>query len=128
LPWTLVPINEFGANPIEIGGVETGSGVTITHIVGYHLPYRIHGKPCKLVFGLAKGAAASAMVSITFLKALKAYWCFDPSNPAIFMSPWNISLPVTYEAPTVRDISWPQQNGDATSLMAQGTGQTLIQE
>jgi len=101
-------VSAYNQEPIGIGGVQQGSEVQITHIINYKLPFTIQGQGCGLVFGLAEGAAATAVVSITFLTGLGALWNFDATDPSVYLQRWNISLQVKYKAPICQPP--PQQS------------------
>ena len=63
----------YGEREINIGGVEvSAANLKITHIIEYRTPFRYNGAPCNLTFGLSEHAAATAIISINFLRKTKA--------------------------------------------------------
>lgn len=95
-------ISEYNEPDIVIGGANHNDSMTVTHIIIYHTPMSSNGKPSFLSFGLSKDAAATAIVSINFLRNAKALWNFDDVRPTLYLQKWNRSVDVMYLAPTRR--------------------------
>jgi hypothetical protein len=71
-------MEEYGEKEMNIGGVEvSATNLKITHIIEYHTPFRYNGMACNLTFGLSEQAAATAILSINFLRKTKALWSYD---------------------------------------------------
>lgn len=96
------PLSHYNERDITLGGANHNDSLMITHIIIYKTPMNRQGKPCLLAFGLSKEAAATAIVSITFLKQAKALWNFDDTSPSIYFQAWNESAAVQYVAPSRR--------------------------
>ena len=106
---SLKTMEDYGENDITIGGVEVSAkSLKITHIIEYRTPYRYNGAPCNLTFGLSEHAAATAILSINFLRKTKALWSYDDSEPSIHLTIWNSTLKVHYEPPSRRPSPTPQ--------------------
>ena len=103
------PMHEYGERDVNIGGVEvSATNLKLTHIIEYKTPYRYNGMPCNLTFGLSEHAAATAIISINFLRKTKALWSYDDAEPNIHLTVWNTTLRVHYEPPTRRPPPTPQ--------------------
>ena len=106
---TFKTMQEYGETDINIGGVEvSATSLKLTHIIEYHTPFRYNGNACTLTFGLSENAAATAIVSINFLRKTKALWSYDDADPSIHLPIWQTTLAILYEAPTRRQIPTPQ--------------------
>ena len=102
-------MQEYGESNVTIGGVEvSAAALKLTHIIEYHTPFRYNGAPYNLTFGLSEQAAATAIISINFLRKTKALWSYDDSKPNVHLTIWNTTLRIQYEAPTRRPIPTPQ--------------------
>jgi hypothetical protein len=102
-------MQEYGERDVNIGGVEISStALKITHIIEYKTPFRYNGTPCNLTFGLSEQAAATAIISINFLRKTKALWSYDDAEPNIHLTIWNLTLRVSYEPPTRRPTPTPR--------------------
>jgi hypothetical protein len=92
---------EYGENNITIGGVEVSAmTLKLAHIIEYRTPFWYNGTACNLTFGLSEQAAATAIVSINFLRKTEALWSYDDAEPTLYLAIWNTTLKVQYEAPT----------------------------
>ena len=99
---TFKPVSAFNEPDIVIGGANHNNSLVVTHIIIYHTPMSNNGLPSYMSFRLSKDAAATAIVSISFLRNAKALWNFDDVTPSIYFQKWNTSVPVTYVAPRRR--------------------------
>jgi hypothetical protein len=89
---------------IHVGGVEEGArGITITHVITYYLPALFKGSPARLAFGLAENLATSALVGVGLLTATNAVVSFAGKDPELYLQAIQLNLPMTFEAPTLRD-------------------------
>ena len=117
-------LSEYGEEAVTIGGVEASAAgnLHLTHIIEYKTPYWYQGEPCTLAFGLSSKAAATAIVSINFLRKTKALWSYDDTAPSIHLTIWNSTIKVQYEAPSRREPPTPQmrfqREATAVYLMA----------
>ena len=66
------------------------------------MPSQIDGEHAKISFGLGENVAASALVGIGFLTKADAIMHFSGNEPEIHVQALDISLPLTFEPPTVR--------------------------
>ena len=102
-------MQEYGEREVNIGGVEVSStSLKFTHIIEYKTPFRYNGTACNLTFGLSEQAAATAIISINFLRKTKALWSYDDAEPNVHLTIWNSTLRVYYEPPTRRPIPTPR--------------------
>jgi hypothetical protein len=103
------PMHEYGERDVTIGGVEvSANNLKLTHIIEYKTPFRYNGVACNLTFGLSEQAAATAILSINFLRKTKALWSFDDAEPNVHLTIWNTTMRLTYEPPTRRMAPSPQ--------------------
>ncbi|KAI2503055.1 hypothetical protein MHU86_11403 [Fragilaria crotonensis] len=103
------PMQAYGEKDVTIGGVEvSATTLKLTHIIEYRTPFRYNGIACNLTFGLSEHAAATAIVSINFLRKTKALWSYDDAEPNIHLTIWNTTLRIQYETPTRRTPPTPQ--------------------
>ena len=113
---------EYGEDTVTIGGVEASSAgnLQLTHIIEYRTPFRHRGEPCTIAFGLSEKAAATAILSINFLRKTKALWSYDDTAPNVHLTIWNTTLRVQYEQPTRRNPPTPQARfrQEATAVYA----------
>ena len=87
-----------------MGGVEEGArGITITHVITYYLPTTFKGKPARIAFGLAENLATSALVGVGLLTGTNAIVSFTGQDPELYLQALQMNLPMTFEAPTLRD-------------------------
>lgn len=113
------PMHEYGEREITIGGVEvSATALKLTHIIEYKTPFRYNGTACNLTFGLSEQAAATAIVSINFLRKTKALWSYDDAEPNVHLTIWNTTLRIQYEPPTRRTPPTPQDRfrAEATAV------------
>ena len=102
-------MSDYGESDVNIGGVEvSATSLKITHIIEYKTPFRYNGTACNLTFGLSEQAAATAILSINFLRKTKALWSYDDSVPNVHLTIWNTTLRVQYEPPTRRSAPTPR--------------------
>ena len=102
-------MSEYGEKEVNIGGVEvSATNLKITHIIEYRTPFRYNGNACSLTFGLSEQAAATAILSINFLRKTKALWSYDDAEPNVHLTIWNTTLKVQYEPPTRREAPTQQ--------------------
>lgn len=102
-------MEEYGEKEVNIGGVEvSATNLKITHIIEYRTPFRYNGNACNLTFGLSEQAAATAILSINFLRKTKALWSYDDAEPNVHLTIWNTTLQVQYEPPTRRETPTQQ--------------------
>lgn len=107
---TFQTMSAYGEDNVTIGGVEasTAGNLQLTHVIEYKTPFRYRGEPCTIAFGLSEKAAATAILSINFLRKTKALWSYDDTAPNVHLTIWNTTLRVNYEQPTRRDPPTPQ--------------------
>jgi hypothetical protein len=107
---TFKSMAEYGEENVTIGGVEASnaSNLQLTHVIEYKTPYRYRRESCTLAFGLSENAAATAIVSINFLRRTKALWSYDDKSPTLHLTIWNTTLRVQYEQPAQREPPTPQ--------------------
>ena len=120
-------MEEYGENAVTIGGVEvSATTLKLTHIIEYRTPFRYNGTACNLTFGLSEQAAATAIVSINFLRKTKALWSYDDAAPDLHLTIWNTTLTVHYEAPSRRPPPTPQDRfrNEATAVYTAGAVET----
>ncbi|KAI2508402.1 hypothetical protein MHU86_6076 [Fragilaria crotonensis] len=102
-------MQDYGEQDVTIGGVEvSATTLKLTHIIEYKTPFRYNGTACNLTFGLSASAAATAIVSINFLRKTKALWSYDDAEPNIHLTIWQTTLGIQYEPPTRRKAPTPQ--------------------
>ena len=102
-------MQEYGESDVIIGGVEvSATALKLTHIIEYKTPFRYNGVACNLTFGLSEHAAATAILSINFLRKTKALWSYDDTEPNVHLTIWNTTLRIQYEPPTRRKAPTPQ--------------------
>ena len=120
-------MQEYGEKDVNIGGVEvSATTLKLTHIIEYKTPFRYNGTACNLTFGLSEHAAATAIVSINFLRKTKALWSYDDAEPNIHLTIWNTTLRINYEPPTRRTPPSPQARFRAeTTAVYAATGATI---
>lgn len=107
----LIDLRE-NSHEISIGGVEEqGSGVSVTHVISYWLPFVHQGQPARVAFGLAENLATTALVGVGFLKATQAIMSFTAGRPELFLQAIETSLALTMEIPHKRPI--PRQEDAA---------------
>jgi hypothetical protein len=124
-------MTEYGENDVLIGGVEvSATTLKLTHIIEYRTPFRYNGTACNLTFGLSEQAAATAIVSINFLRKTKALWSFDDAEPNLHLTIWNTTLQVQHEAPTRRTPPTPQDRfrAETTAVYTATSTATATQE
>jgi hypothetical protein len=112
-------MQEYGEQPVTIGGVEvSATALKLTHLIEYRTPFRHNGTPCNLTFGLSEQAAATAILSINFLRKTKALWSYDDAEPNLHLTIWNTTMKVNYEPPTRRVPPTPQDRfrAEATAV------------
>jgi hypothetical protein len=98
-----VDLNAAG-HSLHVGGVEEGArGITITHVITYYLPTTFKGKPARIAFGLAENLATSALVGVGLLTGTNAIVSFTGQDPELYLQALQMNLPMTFEAPTLRD-------------------------
>ena len=121
-------MQEYGENDVMIGGVEmSAAALKLTHIIEYKTPFRYNGTACNLTFGLSNQAAATAIISINFLRKTKALWSYDDAEPTVHLTIWNTTLRIMYEPPTRRPAPTAQDRFKAETAAvyaATVTGQT----
>ena len=97
---------DYGERDVSIGGVEvSAANLKITHIIEYRTPFRYNGTTCNLTFGLSEQAAATAIISINFLRKTKALWSYDDAEPNLHLTIWNTTRKVQYDPPTRRETT-----------------------
>ena len=102
-------MQDYGEQDVTIGGVEvSATTLKLTHIIEYKTPFRYNGTACNLTFGLSESAAATAIVSINFLRKTKALWSYDDAEPNIHLTIWQTTLGIQYEPPTRRSAPTTQ--------------------
>lgn len=128
-------MEEYGEKEINIGGVEvSATNLKITHIIEYRTPFRYNGNTCNLTFGLSEQAAATAILSINFLRKTKALWSYDDAEPNVHLTIWNTTLKVQYEPPTRREAPTQQTRfrdettAVYTAAAAAHENKTILQE
>lgn len=127
-------MEEYGEKEVNIGGVEvSATNLKITHIIEYRTPFRYNGNACNLTFGLSEQAAATAILSINFLRKTKALWSYDDAEPNVHLTIWNTTLKVQYEPPTRREAPTQQTRfRDETTAVYTATvekeSETTLQE
>jgi hypothetical protein len=115
-------MQEYGENDVTIGGVEvSATSLKLTHIIEYRTPFRYNGTACNLTFGLSENAAATAIVSINFLRKTKALWSYDDAEPNVHLTIWNTTLRIQYEPPTRRMPPTPQDRFRAETTAVYAT-------
>lgn len=121
------PLAHFNLEDLIIGGANHNDSLIITHLIVYKTPMQHKGQQCLLSFGLSAEAAATAIVSITFLKKAKALWNFDETSPSIYFQTWNESVAVEYSPPSRRAPPQRRQfqtsgSDDSTVFIVNPTG------
>jgi hypothetical protein len=120
-------MQEYGEREVSIGGVEVSSAaLRITHIIEYKTPFRYNGTACNLTFGLSEQAAATAIVSINFLRKTKALCTYDDAEPSIHLTIWNTTLGIQYEPPTRREPPTPMDRFRAETTAVYTTANAKV--
>ena len=122
-------MEEYGEREVSIGGVEvSAAALKITHIIEYKTPFRYNGTACNLTFGLSEQAAATAIVSINFLRKTKALCTYDDADPSIHLTVWNTTLSIQYEPPTRREPPTPMDRFRAETTAVYTTSVRAVDE
>ena len=91
------PVSDYQKNDIVIGSADKGNLLNITHIISYKTPYRVNGAQINVAIGLSLNAAATALLSIDFLRKMKALWNFDNMASTIHFGTINKTFPIEYQ-------------------------------
>ena len=109
---------EEGFDPITIGGVDgqSQSGLSLTAIITYYLPYEINGRPATISIGLAEGTATNTILSHPFLCSMQAH--IDCEHNAITLNKIGLKLTMFDHIPMKSEAAPSSGDGNPQSFMA----------
>ena len=92
------------ANPLSVGGVgKHSSGLIVSHVITYRLPYMKNGKETTLSIGLSKDAACTVLLGIGFFRKTRSIMSFsNPDKPVLIVNALNDAWAINMEKPSVR--------------------------
>jgi hypothetical protein len=109
---------EEGSDPITIGSMDgqSQSGLSLTTIIMYYLPYEIKGRPATISIGLAEGTATNTILSHPFLRIMQAH--IDYEHNAITLNKIGAKLTMSDHIPMKLEAASSSGDSNPQSFMA----------
>lgn len=99
--------NVDGMDEFDIGGVdERGKPARVTAVITYQTPFRVHGQPVCISFGLADSASTNTILGLPFLRATRwAIFLDGDGEESIVCQRLGTTFPLRYQVPLRADRS-----------------------
>ena len=96
-----------GMDEFDIGGVDDqGKPARVTAVITYQTPFRVHGQPVCISFGLADSASTNTILGLPFLRATRSAIFLDgDGEESIVCQRLGTTFPLRYQVPLRADRS-----------------------